>query len=63
MYSFVALYRGDTLADSDLVAVSSDPGVVKCVIKAVTARVSGDANDDCSKEQESKPPTAKAASQ
>ena len=39
---FLALYRGPSIADSDLVAVSSDPDAVQGFIETVSTKLAGD---------------------
>ncbi len=47
MISYVALYRGDTLADSQLVAVSNAPRVVRRVAEDPLASQSPDPDPIC----------------
>ena len=44
MISYIALYRGDTLADSQLVAVSNAPGIVRRAAKDLLASQSPDSD-------------------
>ena len=44
MISYVALYRGDTLADSQLVAVSNAPSIVRRAAEDLLANQSPDSD-------------------